>query len=323
MQKSRIIRTIKRYGNWYRVLETPEYRPDHQRKFTRKPADNNTTKARNNYGTSMLKAYAIALNNKWEWYGILQLANDDISDFSTAYGYIKALVSRLRKIRSRSTTKNLAYLIIPDSTEQNKIQNWFVHIWLLDFPDTEKAFSQDKVTNKKIVYHWIKYERQNGKTELYRIYDSGYVTNGKYTDTVARQIFCIIKRTAKLIPKEMNLYYCSDNVIRDEVIASGTPTTLEIPSTSYNNDFVKSKWFTDKNESKNRKEALEYVVTYTEESPLQQSTCNELSSDFYCYDNIGYEENYDYEDNYFYCETEYVPQSEDYGILNDIYETGS
>lgn len=319
MRETEKIRTIKKYGKWYRVSEMPKYKPK-QRSFVRKPADNDKPKARNNYGTSMFKAYAIALNNKWQWYGTLQLANESVIDFATAYGYINSLISRLRKIRSRTESKSLAYLIIPDYTEQDELQQWFIHIWLLDFPNTEKAFSQDKVVNKKIMYHWIKYEKQNGKSELYRIYDTDYVSNGEYTDTIARQIFDIIKRTATLIPKEMSLYYCSNDVVRDEVIASGTPTLLEIPSTSYSNDFVKSKWFNGKSEKTNLQNALEYIETYREEETKaaeEQPEVTDFDYDFYSYDNFDYEENYDYTDDYFYSSApaDYVPQAEDYNVL--------
>lgn len=309
-------RLVKQYGNWIRVIEQPKHNPSKKRNC--KANLINKDKLRNSCARSMFKIIAIALNNKWDWYGTMMLSKEAIADFNVAYDYIKKLVLRLRKIRERSETKNLAYLIVPDYAEQGGNKEWFIHIYLLNFPNTEKVFSQDLIVDKKIVYHWSKYEKLNGKTELYKIYDSGYTTNGKYKEEIVRQFYNVIERTGKEIGKGTSLYYCSDNVIRDVVIATGSPNEVEIKKTSYGNNFIKSMWFTSKNLQNNLLQAEKYLTSYhINENSDNYLGCSCVESSF---DDSFYELpcEYDFMD---FQQEEYVPQIHDYDVLNDLYES--
>jgi len=329
--------TIKQYGKYTRAIEAPKYKPNEQTSFGGKKKSNpDTPKARNNWGTSAHKALAIALNNKWQWYGCLRIAKEDIIAFDEVYSFIKKFIKRMQKQRERSVSKDLAYLIIPDYAEQDGIQKWFVHIWLQNVPNAEKAFFCDIISEKKIIYHWKKHEKNYGKSELYKIYNSGYTTNNRWQEQNAFQIFDIMARTSPFVPKEKNLYYSSNNVIVDIVIAKGRPSEINtIDTVPTGNGFVNSKWFTSLDLQKNITEAGKYLFAsdliemqqredeiWEEELMLEPE--QEQEKNFFSYEDYGFENSYiPSAADYFFCDNaEYHETVEDfdYSALNDIYE---
>ena len=329
--------TIKRYGKYTKVTDAPEpVRPTQngsENKGGKRETDTDTPKSRNNFGASMNRALAIALNNKWYWYGHLQLAKESVTTFDDAYKIINTLCNRLKKQRERTEEKNFAYLIVPDFTEQGSVQKWFLHIWLMNVPNAEKAFSQDPVSGEKIIYHWKKYEKQNGYSELYKIYDSGYTTNGQWVEQNAFQIFDIMKRTASVIPKDKRLYYASNDLTIDIVIAEGRPSEInKVSSDPRGNPFVKSEWFTSSDLEENTEEAKKYLITY--DCYIEELALSEIDKElgilpppepeqqeeiFFSYDNYSYEGDYIPPADDSYYRTEPV-EDFDYSVLNEIYE---
>ena len=325
--------TIKRYGKYTKVTDAPEpVRPTQngsENKGGKRETDPDTPKSRNNFGTSMNRALAIALNNKWHWYGHLQLAKEPVTTFDDAYKITKKLRDRLDKQRERTKEKNFAYLIVPDFTEQGSVQKWFLHIWLMNVPNAEKAFSQDPVSGEKIIYHWKKYEKQNGYSELYKIYSSGKTTNGQWVEQNAFQIFEIMKRTAPVIPKDKRLYYASNDLTVDVVIAEGLPSELhKVSSDPRGNPFVKSEWFTSSDLGKNIEEAKKYLLS--NDFDIEERNLADLflipppepeqqEEIFFSYDNYSYEGDYIPPADDSYYRTEPV-EDFDYSVLNEIYE---
>lgn len=325
--------TIKRYGKYTKVTDAPEpVRPTQngsENKGGKRETDPDTPKSRNNFGTSMNRALAIALNNNWHWYGHLQLAKEDITTFDDAYKIINTLCNRLKKQRERTEEKNFAYLIVPDFTEQGSVQKWFLHIWLMNVPNAEKAFSQDPVSGEKIIYHWKKYEKQNGYSELYKIYSSGKTTNGQWVEQNAFQIFEIMKRTASVIPKDKRLYYASNDLTVDIVIAEGRPSEInKVSSDPRGNGFVRSEWFTSSDLEENTEDAKKYLITY--DFDIEERNLADLflipppepeqqEEIFFSYDNYSYEGEYipPADDSYYHTEP---AEDFDYSILNEIYE---
>ena len=329
--------TIKRYGKYTKVTDAPEpVRPiqnGSENKGGKKETNPDTPKSRNNFGTSMNRALAIALNNNWHWYGHLQLAKEPVTTFDDAYKITKKLRDRLDKQRERTKEKNFAYLIVPDFTEQGSIQKWFLHIWLMNVPNTEKVFSQDLVSGEKITYHWKKYERQNGYSELYKIYSSGKTTNGQWVEQNAFQIFEIMKRTAPVIPKDKRLYYASNDLTIDIVIAEGRPSEInKVSNSPRGNGFVRSEWFTSSDLEENTEEAKKYLITY--DFDIEELALSEIDKElgilpppepeqqeeiFFSYDNYSYEGDYIPTADDSYYRTEPV-EDFDYSVLNEIYE---
>ena len=336
--RKRII-TIKRYGKYTRVIEAPEpVRPTQngsENKGGKRDTNPDTPKARCNSSFSAHRALAIALNNNWHWYGHLQLAKEPVTTFDDAYKITKKLRDRLDKQRERTEEKNFVYLIVPDFTEQGSVQKWFLHIWLMNVPNAEKAFLQDLVSEKKITYHWKKYEKQNGYSELYKIYDSGKATNGQWVEQNAFQIFEIMKRTAPVIPKDKRLYYASNDLTIDIVIAEGRPSEInKIISDPRGNGFVRSEWVTGLDLEENIAEAKKYLLS--NDFDIEERNLADLflipppepeqqEDPFFSYDNYSYEGEYipPADDDYFFCDnTEYSePVADfDYSVLNEIYE---
>lgn len=325
--------TIKRYGRYIRVTDALKpigsTQNGSKNKGGKRETEPDTPKSRRNFGTSMNRALAIALNNKWHWYGHLQLAKDDITSFADAYKIINTLNNRLRKQRERTEEKNFAYLIIPDFTEQDSIQKWFLHIWLMNVPNAEKAFSQDLVSEKKIVYHWNKYEKQNGRSELYKIYSTGYTTNGKWQEQNAFQIFDIMKRTASVIPKDKRLYYASNDLTIDIVVAEGLPSEIyKVSSDPRGNSFVRSEWLTGLDLEENIEEAKKYLLSndfdieYRNLADLilpEPPEPEQQEETFFSYDNYSYEGEYIPPADDDYYRTEPV-EDFDCSVLNEIYE---
>lgn len=325
--------TLKRYGKYVRAIDAPKPTQNASKnKGGKRETDLDTPKSKNNFGTSMNRALAIALNNNWHWYGHLQLAKEDITSFDDAYNITKKLRDRLDKQRERAEEKNFAYLIVPDFAEQDGVQKWFLHIWLMNVPNPEKAFEKEPVFEKKIIYHWKKYEKLNGRSELYKIYSSGRTTNGRWKEKNALQIFDIMKRTAAFTPKNKRLYYSSDNIMIDDIIAKGTPSEIyTISSSPDGNPFVKSAWFKSSNLQENIEEAKKYLLSndfeqeYRNLSELieEDLTHPELperqKETFFSYDNYSYEGEYipPADDNYYCTEP---PEDFDYNELNEIYE---
>lgn len=325
--------TIKRYGKYTKVTDALKpvepTQNGSENKGGKKETNPDTPKSRNNFGTSMNRALAIALNNNWHWYGHLQLDKEPVITFDDAYKITKKLRNRLEKQRERTEEKNFAYLIVPDFTEQGSMQKWFLHIWLMNVPKPEKAFSQDLVSEQKIIYHWKKYEKQNGYSELYKIYDSGRTTNGQWVEQNAFQIFEIMKRTAPVIPKDKRLYYSSNDLIIDIVIAEGRPSEInEVSSDPRGNGFVKSEWFTSSDLEENIKEAEKYLLS--SDFDIEERNLADLflipppepeqqEETFFSYDNYSYEGEYipPADDSYYHTE----PVADfDYSVLNEIYE---
>lgn len=326
---------IRRYGRYARATNTLICQPDvKQKNGGRRAANANTPKARNNCGTAMHKALAIALNNAWQWYGHLQIANEDTTSFDAVYKFIKTFTRRLQKTRERSESKAFAYLIVPDFEEIDDMQKWFIHIWLMNVPKADIAFVKDRVSEKKIVYHWTKYERQNGKSQLYKIYDSGYVSNNQWLEQNAFQIFDIMERTSSLIPKNKRLYYHSDNVVSDDIIARSAPSTMNaIKQTSTSNPYSYSQWFTSLDLQKNIDEAMKYTFFYdidvennalAEMDSLLEADTDKQEEVDTSYQTYAYEDEYiPPVDDYYFCgDIEYLENVEeiDYNVLNDIYE---
>ena len=329
--------TIKRYGKYTKVTDAPEpvryTQNGSENKGGKKETNPDTPKSRNNFGTSMNRALAIALNNNWHWYGHLQLAKEPVTTFDDAYKITKKLRDRLDKQRERTEEKNFAYLIVPDFTEQGSIQKWFLHIWLMNVPNTEKVFSQDLVSGEKITYHWKKYERQNGYSELYKIYSSGKTTNGQWVEQNAFQIFEIMKRTAPVIPKDKRLYYASNDLTIDIVIAEGRPSEInKVSNSPRGNGFVRSEWFTSSDLEENTEEAKKYLITY--DFDIEELALSEIDKElgilpppepeqqeeiFFSYDNYSYEGDYIPPADDSYYRTEPV-EDFDYSVLNEIYE---
>ena len=339
---------IKQYGLHnpkFRAVESPSYKSKENAMHERREADRSTPKSRSNYGTSMLKALAIALNNQWQWYGRLYLSNEEVTSFDALRAFLKTFISRLRQMRHRSTEKNFSYLIVPDVELQNGVSNWFVHVWFMNFPNEEKIFAKELVLNVKITYHWTRLEKQYGKTELYKIYNSGYATNGKYMEQIAYQIYDIIERTSPLTPKETNLYYASDNVTRDIIIAEGhSVLDMPIPDSPKGNGFTKSIWLDSLDEAmkyitipeqltpEEMRETWEEIKEYIrQEQGIEPDELPEPSeeNDVSCYDENPFSEpdNHEniiaFDDDFpFYGGTEDDEPVEDfdYSVLNDIYE---
>ena len=328
--------TIKQYGRFTRAIDAPKYEPDQYTNYggSRK-ANPNTPKARNNWGTAAHRALAIALNNNWQWYGTLQIAKEPVTAFDDEYNFIKKLTKRLQKQRERSESKDLAYLIVPDFAERKEVQEWFLHIWLQNIPKADKAFSYDIISEKEIIYHWKKHELHYGKSELYKIYDSGYTTNNKWHEQNAFEIFAIMERTAPLIPKGKNLYYSSNNVVEDIIIATGKPSaTKSIDKAPTGNGFVYSQWFTSLDLHENIAEAEKYLhstewlemIQREDEAWEEESTLepNQPEDSFFSYDNYCCEAEYvPPTDDYLFCDNaEYYKPVEDfdYSVLNELYE---
>jgi len=329
----------RRYGRYVQVTNALKYNPNANTNYGgKRVTDPNTPKARNNCGTAMHKALAIALNNEWQWYGHLWMSNEPVTAFGDVCSFIKKFTKRLQKQRERSESKDLAYLIVPDFTEKDDMQKWYIHIWLMNVPKADTAFVQELASEKKIVYHWTKYERQNGKSKLYKIYASGYTTNNHWQEENAFQIFDIMKRTSPFIPKEKRLYYHSDNVKSDDIIARGKPSTVhEVEQTSASNPYSYSEWLTSLDLQENIDDAMKFLYSYEiddaadyewdEYEPILESSKQEPNQQpeesNFSYDNYGYE-NDDIppaDDYYFYGNTEYYEPVEcDYSALNDIYE---
>lgn len=322
---------IKRYGRYTRTINAPKPEQNTtEKKGGKRTADLNTPKSRKNFGTSAHKALAIALNNQWHWYGHLCIAKEDVTAFDDVCKAIQTITDRLRKQRERTEEKNLAYLIVPDFNEQENVQKWFLHIWLMNVPETDKAFSKDLIAEKKITYHWKKYENQNGRSELYKIYSSGRVSNNQYQEQNAFQIFDIMKRTAPVIPKNKNLFYSSNNVVGDIIIARGAPSEIhELHKNPTGNGHVYSEWQTSKNIEENIKEASKYLYSeedeiarygeWTEEDLKPPEPLERQKETFFSYDNYSYEGEYipPADDNYYCTEP---PEDFDYNELNEIYE---
>ena len=321
--------TLKRYGRYIRATEAPKYEPNTYTSYggSRK-ADPNIPKSRCNSSYAAHKALAIALNNDWQWYGHLHIAKNDTTNFDNTHRFIKAFTKRMQKQRERSESKDLAYLIVPDFDEQDNVQKWFLHIWLMNVPNADKAFSYDIISEKEIIHHWKKHETKYGKSELYKIYGNGYTTNGNWKEQNAFQIFDIMKRTSRFVPKSKNLYYSSNNITVDIVIAKGKPSAVnEIMRTPYSNDFVLSEWFTSLDLQENIEEASKYLLwndpvidewNWGEENEPEPEQQLEETNDY------SYEGEYTppADDYYFYGNAEYYnePAECDYSALNDIYE---
>ena len=330
MYKQREV-TLKRYGRYIRVINAPkpERNTTETTKGGKREADLDTPKSRSNFGTSAHKALSIALNNQWHWYGHLHISKEDVTDFDAVYKAIQTITDRLRKQRERKE-KNLSYLIIPDFNEQNNVKKWFLHIWLMNVPEADKAFSKDIVSEKKITYHWKKYEKQNGISELYKIYSSGYTTNNRWQEQNAFQIFDIMKRTASVVPKNKSLFYSSNNVVGDIIIARGRPSEIHQLSKSPNgNNFVYSEWFTAADIQENIDEGMKYLLSsdiveawveeLTEEDLKSPDEPERQKETFCSYDSCSYEGKYipSADDNYYCTEP---PEDFDYNELNEIYE---
>mgnify|MGYP003290935638 CR=1 FL=1 len=332
--------TLRRYGKYVRATDAPKpTQNDTKKKGGKREADQSTPKNRSNSSTSEHKALAIALNNDWHWYGHLYISKEDVTDFDDVYKFIGTLTNRLQRMKERTEEKNFHYMIVPDFEEQGGIQKWFLHIWLMNVPNPDKAFTQEPVSGKKIIYHWNKYERQNGRSELYKIYSTGYTTNGKWQEKNAFQIFDIMERTASIIPKNRNLYYSSNGLIIDDVIAKGAPSEIHTISNSpWGNNFVRSEWFISSNLQKNIEDAKKYFLSsdaeeawvddleeeWVEEEGIAPVPPEQQGEGFFSYDSFVCEGEYvPPADDYFFCDnTEcYEPVEDfDYSILNDIYE---
>ena len=322
--------TLKRYGKYVRAVDAPKPTQNASKnKGGKRETDPDTPKSKSNFGTSMNRALAIALNNNWHWYGHLQLAKEDITSFDDAYNITQKLRDRLDKQRERTEEKNLAYLIIPDFTEQDGVQKWFLHIWLMNVPKPDKAFAQEPVSEKKIIYHWKKYEKLNGRSKLYKIYSSGRTTNNRWKEQNAFQIFDIMKRTAPFTPKNKRLYYSSDNIMIDDIIAKGAPSEIYTISNSPDgNPFVKSAWVKGSNLQENIAEAKKYLLSndfdieeskWTEEELNPPEPSEQQEEPFFSYDSYSHEGEYipPADDSYYYVEP---VEDFDYSILNEIYE---
>lgn len=321
---------LRRYGRCVRATNLPKYEPNTYTSYggSRK-ANLDTPRSRNNYGTAAHKALAVATNNDWQWYGHLWMSNEPVTSFNDVHSFIKKFTKRLQKQRERSESKDLAYLIVPDVEEQGDIQKWFLHIWLMNVPNTDKVFFCDIISQDLIIYHWKKHEQHYGRSELYKIFDSGRTSNGKWKEQNAFQIFDIIERTNKYVPKTKRLYYHSDNVTIDIIIAKGKPSAVnEIPITPKSNDFVYSEWFTSSDYEENVTEASKYLLwndpvidewNWGDDDEPEPEQQQEETND------NSYENNYipPVDDYYFYSNAEYYnePVDFDYSVLNDIYET--
>jgi len=199
----------------------------------------------------------------------------------------------------------------------------------MNVPKPEKAFSQDLVSEQKIIYHWKKYEKQNGYSELYKIYDSGKATNGQWVEQNAFQIFEIMKRTASVIPKDKRLYYASNDLTVDIVIAEGLPSEIyKVSNSPHGNGFVRSEWVTGLDLEENIEEAKKYLLSNDydiEYRNLADLTLPELpepeqqEDTFFSFDNYGYEGEYipPADDSYYHTEP---AEDFDYSVLNEIYE---
>ena len=251
-------RIIKQYGlrnPTYRIIDVPVYEPNNAVTHNRPKANKDTVKSRSNYGSSMMRTLTIARNNNWNWYGKLYVSNENITDFAALHIFRKAFTKRLQKTRERSKQKNLGYLIIPDFELKEENPDWFIHIWLMNYPNDDKCFHIKEIADKKLMYFWPKFEQSYGRTELYKIYDSGYVTNGQYCNEIDFGIFEIMERTGKVTPKETNLYFYSDGYVQADIeIARGYPVEgMNIPMSEHSNGFVGSLWL------KELEDAMQYL----------------------------------------------------------------
>ena len=139
----------------------------------------------------------------------------------------------------------------------------------------------------------------------------------------------LMKRTASVIPKDKRLYYASNDLTIDIVIAEGRPSEInKVSNSPRGNGFVRSEWFTSSDLEENTEEAKKYLLS--NDFDIEERNLADLflisppepeqqEETFFSYDNYSYEGEYipPADDSYYHTEP---AEDFDYSILNEIYE---